>query len=104
VQPQKVPYTVAGQVTNNSVEEHCYNRPLWCCRTDHCKIRGHRLVQDHGRLHSALGGPYPYPSEVVGHRHVHLDLGPGPGPVLALGMDQGVVSHPSLDRAHVPRG
>ena len=104
MQAQRVPYTVAGEVTNNFVEEHCYNRPPYRPRTDHCKIRGHRLVQYHDRLHSALGGRDLYPSEAVGHRHVHLDLDHGPGPALALGMGQGVEFHPSPDRAHVPRG
>ena len=100
----EVPYTVAGQVTNNYVEEHCYNRPPYCSQTDHCENRVRRLVHDHGRLHSASGDHGPFPSGAFGHRHVHLDLAHGPGPALALGMGQGVEYHPNLDRAHVPRG
>lgn len=103
MQPQRVPYTVAGQAANSYVEEHCYNRPPCYCRTGHCKLRGHRLVQDHDRLHSALGVRDPYPSEAVGHRRVHLDLDHGPGPALALGMGPGVEFLPILDKAHVPR-
>ena len=106
MQPQEVPYTVAEQATKNYVEEHCYNHPPYCCRTDHCKNRVRRLVHwhDHGRLHSASGDRGPYPSWAFGHRHVHLNLDHGPGPALALGMGQGVEFHPSLDKAHVPRG
>ncbi len=104
VQLLEVRYTVAGQATNNFVEGHCYNRPPCCYRTDHCKIHGRRLVQNHGRLHSALGDPDPDPSGAVGHRHVHQNLDHVPGPGLALGRGQGVDFHPSLDRARVLRG
>ncbi len=103
-QPGKVQYTVAGQVTSNYVEEHCYNHSPWCYRTDHCKIHGRRLVQDHGRLRSALGDPDPDPSGVAGHRRVHLDLDPDPVLVLVLGRGQGVEFPPSLGRVRVLRG
>ena len=105
MQPQEVQYTVVGRVTYNYFEERCYNRLLCCYRTDHCRIRGHHLAQDHGHPHSASGDPDPDPSGAAGHRHVlQVDLDHGLALGRVPGRDRAVEFLPILDRARVLRG
>ena len=88
VQPQEAQYTVAGQVLNNYFEVRCYNRPPCCYQTDHCRIRGHHPVQDHGHPHNALGDPDPDPSGAVAHRHVQVQPDLDHGLALAPGLER----------------